>query len=69
MAEELAARLGVVPVTASPGQFLGEKAIFDETEESDGVKFHTKVALNVSTVESHPGKVLAGCSYVIETVE
>lgn len=28
--------------------------------------FATRISLNVSTVETHPGKVLAGCSYKIE---
>lgn len=65
--EDIAAQLGVTATPASPGQFLGEKVIVDTTDESDGVKFHTRVALNVSTVESHPGSVLVGCAYLIET--
>ncbi|HTV71859.1 MAG TPA: hypothetical protein VMF90_25280 [Rhizobiaceae bacterium] len=67
--EDLATALGVTTTPASPGQFLGEKVIADATDENNGMKIRTRVALNVSTVESHPGKVLAGCSYLIEMVD
>jgi hypothetical protein len=29
----------------------------------------TKISLNVSTVESHPGKTLAGCSYRVDMLD
>ena len=31
-----------------------------------GMTFETRVALNVSTLDSHPGKTLVGCSYKVE---
>lgn len=53
-------------------KFLGEKILVDRTEpataeESFGT--HTVVGLNVSNVESHPGKTLYGCSYRIEVID
>jgi hypothetical protein len=63
---ELAKKLGIVPDIATAGKFLGEKVILEAKEEDLGMVFETRVALNVSTVDSHPGKTLAGCSYRIE---
>lgn len=67
-ASSLAATLGVTQVSAAPGQFLGETVIFEAVEEDGdaGMTFDTRIALNVSTVDTHPGVVLAGCSYRIE---
>ncbi len=67
-ATTLAASLGAEPAPAAPGQFLAEKVIFEEVEEDEdaGMTFDTRIALNVSTVDTHPGVVLAGCSYRIE---
>ena len=62
----LADKLGISPMTASPDKFLGEKAIVEESGEEAGITLKTRIALNVSTVGSHPGKTLAGCSYQIE---
>ncbi|RWM91588.1 MAG: hypothetical protein EOR84_20380 [Mesorhizobium sp.] len=31
-----------------------------------GMTFSTRIALNVTTVDSHPGKVLAGCSSALD---
>lgn len=65
-ATDLAKKLGIEPLISNDQKFLGEKVVLDKTETSEGVKFTTHISLNVSTVETHPGKVLAGCSYKIE---
>lgn len=65
-APELARKLAVPATISTPDKFLGEKVVVDETEVADGTTFATHIALNVSTVDSHPGEVLAGCSYAIE---
>jgi hypothetical protein len=64
--QELADKLGVAAVVASPEKFLGEKVVVEKSEEDGGITLKTRIALNVSTVDSHPGKTLAGCSYQIE---
>jgi hypothetical protein len=64
--EELATKLGITPEIASAGKFLGEKVVLEAKEEDLGMIFETRVALNVSTVDSHPDKTLAGCSYKVE---
>lgn len=61
----LARKLGIAPEISTPGKFLGEKMVVESSEEADGTTFSTRIALNVSTVDSHPGKVLAGCSYAL----
>jgi hypothetical protein len=66
VASELAERLGVVPVVATPEKFLGEKIVAETSETVDGTTYATRVSVNVSTVDTHPGKVLAGCSYALE---
>jgi hypothetical protein len=66
VASELAGRLGVVPVVATPEKFLGEKVVTEESETVDGTTYATRISLNVSTVDTHPGKVLVGCSYALE---
>lgn len=63
---ELAASLGVTAVVDTPEKFLGEKTLLERTEEAGGATTETKVSLNVSTVDTHPGVTLAGCSYRIE---
>jgi hypothetical protein len=63
----LAAELGITPTISTPGKFLGEKLVVESSEEGEGARFHTRIALNVSTVDTHPGLVLAGCSYIVET--
>ncbi|NTJ66593.1 hypothetical protein G6M50_06790 [Agrobacterium rhizogenes] len=64
----LAKQLGVTASVDQPNKFLGEKVILsrkDQRENSDTV-LETRISLNVSTVDTHPGKTLAGCSYSIE---
>jgi hypothetical protein len=67
----LARELGVEPAVDTPGKFLGEREISASSEKggAGGMTFNSRVALNVSTVTSHPGKTLAGCSYVIDMVD
>lgn len=65
-APDLAAALGLSVFHASGEKFLAEKVV-EEREEKDGtLTARTRIALNVSTVDTHPGKVLAGCSYTLE---
>jgi hypothetical protein len=65
----LAAELGITPIVTSPERFLGEKVIVDKREEEGGTIFVTRISLNVSSVVTHPGLTLAGCSYRLETSE
>lgn len=65
-APDLARALGVTAQISTPDKFLGEKVLVESSEEADGMTFSTHIALNVSTVNSHPGKVLAGCSYALD---
>lgn len=65
----LARQLDVAPAIDRPAKFMGERVLSetDEELEDSGLKVRSKVSLNVSTVDSHPGKVLAGCGYRIDT--
>ena len=65
--EDLSAELGVTPIVTSPEKFLGEKVIVDKRDEDGGTVFVTRIALNVSTVTTHPELTFAGCSYVLDT--
>ena len=65
----LAKALGIDPMIDAPGKYLGEKVV-TQSEKRFGdseIIFRTRITLNVSTVTSHPGKTLAGCSYRIDT--
>ncbi len=65
-APDLAAALGLSVFYASGDKFLAEKVV-EEREDKDGsLTARSRIALNVSTVDTHPGKVLAGCSYTLE---
>jgi hypothetical protein len=48
-----------------PGRFMGQKILESgSTDDKElGMKITTQTSLNVSTVASHPGKTLIGCSY------
>ncbi|MFB9982217.1 hypothetical protein ACFSQQ_31030 [Mesorhizobium kowhaii] len=65
-APDLARELDVPATISTPDKFLGEKVIVESTEDAGGVNLATRITLNVSTVESHPGKTLAGCSYALD---
>ncbi|TGQ74670.1 MAG: hypothetical protein E5V49_13475 [Mesorhizobium sp.] len=65
-APDLARELDVISVMSTPEKFLGEKVVGKNTENTDGLTYATNITLNVSTVGSHPGKTLAGCSYALD---
>lgn len=65
-ASDLAKKLGIEPMLATTQKFLGEKVVSEKTETAESITLATRISLNVSTVETHPGKVLAGCSYMLE---
>jgi hypothetical protein len=65
-APELARQLSVPATISTPDKFLGEKVVAESTEDIGGVTLSTRITLNVSTVDTHPGKTLAGCSYVLD---
>jgi hypothetical protein len=62
----LAKQLEIVPAIDVPGKFLGDRLIAETTEKVGDTTFGTRITLNVSTVTSHPGQILAGCSYRLE---
>jgi hypothetical protein len=62
----LAKALGITPDLDTPSKFLGEKLVREDEETLPGdTTLTSRVTLNVSTVTSHPGKVLAGCGYQV----
>jgi hypothetical protein len=67
----LARQLDIQPTIDQPGKFLGAREISAKSDkgEAGGFTYTTHVTLNVSTVTSHPGKTLAGCSYTFEMIE
>jgi len=67
----IARELDVPAAIDLPAKFLGEREISatSEKDEGTGMIFKSRITLNVSTVTSHPGKTLAGCSYVLDMVE
>jgi len=62
----LAKQLRVEPAIDVPNKFMGERVISETREKVGDTSFGMRVALNVSTVTSHPGKILAGCSYRLD---
>lgn len=65
-AAALATALGMTPALDRPGKFLAEKLVREDEAGDGDIAITTRVMLNVSTVDSHPGQTLAGCSYSIE---
>ena len=61
----LARTLGIKAVVAGPTKFMGERIVTDSPFDGGSPAFQGRIqiSLNVSTVSSHPGAVLAGCSY------
>jgi hypothetical protein len=57
--EALATKLGLQPVNLGAGRSILAKVV----EQKDDDVASTIIRLNVSMVDSHPGKVLAGCEY------
>ena len=66
--QALATELGITPVIDAPGKYLGERSIVEAPFDGGSPAFQgtSRISLNVSTVTTHPGKVLAGCSYRID---
>lgn len=64
----IAGPLGISDQAGAAAKFLGERIVSQSAEEDRdlGSRFVTRIALNVSTVDTHPGKVLAGCSYRVD---
>jgi hypothetical protein len=61
----LAKAQNVENIFPGASRFMGEREISNTTEvntEAD-ITFKKRVAVNISTVSSHPGKTLIGCSY------
>lgn len=70
-APDVAKALDVENMLPGGSKFLGEH-IVNETMVDDadlGMRFTYTVAQSVSTVDSHPGATLAGCSYRVEQGE
>jgi hypothetical protein len=65
-APDLAATLGLSVFYASGEKFLAEKVVEEREEKQGDLTARSRIAINVSTVDTHPGKVLAGCSYTLE---
>ncbi|TPM27935.1 hypothetical protein [Mesorhizobium sp. B2-3-4] len=65
-APDLAKELDIAPAISRPDKFLGEKVVAESTDDTEGISLSTRITLNVSTVASHPGKTLAGCSYTLD---
>ncbi|MGY2992696.1 hypothetical protein [Mesorhizobium sp. URHB0026] len=65
-APDLARQLDVPATVSTPDKFLGEKVVAESSEDASGVSLATRITLNVSTVESHGGRTLAGCSYTLD---
>lgn len=62
----LAKALNVEAVIDAPTKFMGERVISQTSEKIGANTIGMRVSLNVSTVSSHPGKTLAGCSYRLD---
>jgi hypothetical protein len=67
----LARELGVAPELDTPAKFMGEKLVREDEESLAGgdVVLKSRITLNVSTVSSHPGVVLAGCGYQMDVAD
>ncbi|MGX7875820.1 hypothetical protein ACVDG5_026625 [Mesorhizobium sp. ORM6] len=65
-APDLARQLDVPATVSTPDKFLGEKVVAESTGDTGGMSLATRITLNVSTVDTHPGKTLAGCSYALD---
>jgi hypothetical protein len=67
-AETLAKELNLSLFLQTPSKAMYSRAVRDQSLEPDetGLKMREIIRLNVSTVSSHPGCVLAGCEYRVE---
>ncbi len=62
---DLAKSLKIDDYVSLPGKFMGQRVVTEKTEDDAelSVRFTTTISQSVSTVSSHPGKTLYGCSY------
>lgn len=69
--QALASEMDISPIIDTPGKYMGERVIVEAPFDGGSPAFQgtSRIALNISTVTSHPGKVLAGCSYRIDIKE
>jgi hypothetical protein len=65
---ELAQSMQMDDFVSLPGKFIGQKTVSENTvDDTDlNMRFKSKIARSISTVSSHPGKTLFGCSYRID---
>lgn len=62
----LAKALKVEATIDGPTKYMGERVVSQTSEKIGESTVGMRVSLNVSTVSSHPGKTLAGCSYRLD---
>ena len=55
--------------TPAKAMFGKELRSHEQRDQASGITLIDSVVLNVSTVSSHPGKTLVGCSYIMDTLE
>lgn len=62
---QLAARENIQNSYLGTDKFLGEREVINkiEKDKETGWTVTTRITRNISTVSSHPGKTLLGCSY------
>ncbi|MEO6102740.1 MAG: hypothetical protein ABIP44_03760 [Pseudoxanthomonas sp.] len=67
----LAKQLELETAVDTPAKALFGKELrsHEQRDETSGLTLVDSVILNVSNVSSHPGKTLAGCSYIMDTLE
>lgn len=69
--EALAREQGIEDTLPAAPKFLGERVIAESSEEDAelGMRFSSRISLNVSSVDTHPGVALIGCAYTIDMTE
>ena len=64
--DTLVAELGITPTISTPEKFSA-RSWSSKVRKRAREHAYTRITLIVSTVDTHPGLVLAGCSYIVET--
>lgn len=68
--QALAAELALEVLVEEPGKFMAGREVRSvDVSTDDGQPMIESAVLGVSTVTSHPGKVLAGCTYSLDVPE
>ncbi len=66
----LAHRLQLETAIDTPQKAMfGKEVRGNEVTDDKGQKLYDSAVLNVSNVDTHPGKTLAGCSYDLDTID